>query len=172
MRTLLIASVVSMMMICGCKKNNPANYSCMINSPVLTTNVPTLINGFANAVYNTTTGAFQVIMPGINSQSVVLTWFNIDSVGGVKSINGRSYYTNYQYSTPAVTGSYISQFNSGTYTTNVPLLHTGTITVVNNTGVGGSISGTFFFSAENSSYPYDTVNVSQGVFTNLPIVAE
>lgn len=173
-------ALIVILFLFSCNKNNTAiNFQCYVADTYLNNNTPTLANGAASTTYNAASVPpyFQLNMSGANNQSVSIIWYNIDSIAAVRSIIPRTYtipafplppltveavYTS-AFSAPSGTSTYYSQGarNLG-----------GFVTITQNTGPGGFISGTYVFNAINQSAPYDTVYITNGSFTNVPVVSQ
>lgn len=170
MRISFFTLLVALMILAGCKKaSGPVNFVCTVDGT-------SKLQGTAVTFYNSTVGTFQVIMNGPNGESTALNWYGIDSIQGEKSISART------YTIPAIalppltlTGTFSSP-NTGpvyVYTTGNGNNLGGTITITQNTGPGGLISGTYSFNAINTtSGAYDTVYITQGSFTNVAVVSQ
>jgi hypothetical protein len=156
-----IFCISAILLLAACNKSvGPTNFTCHVNGSVF--------QGTASTLFNPTTGTFQVIMNGANNEAVALNWYYIDSLSGTKTLTDRTY--NIPTLPPCtLEGAFAAPYGSGTYSTCGTNLG-GSVTITNNTGPGGEMSGTFSFHARNTSY-YDTVFVSQGSFTNVPIAA-
>ena len=163
MRFQFFIAAIMLILLAGCKKSNlPVNYTCLINGSTVTGNAFTEFNpGGAN---------FIIQMSGANNSYIDLTWFDIDSVNAEKAIIPKTYtMPNYQLPPYTLVASYISQYQYGNYNN---ASGGGSITITSNTGPGGVISGTFNFKAYNTNPPYDSVVVTQGSFTNVPVASD
>jgi|GEM_PF-3629841 len=164
----ILLPILALIFVSGCKKTSlPQNFTCRVStstsSSVMTGNAKTLYDG----------SQFQVLMTGPNGESAALTWGQINSASTIAGIN-------HTYTIPAnalppftLTGSFAAPYGSSTYTSGAGNNLGGTVTITQNTGLGGVISGTFSFNAINtSSYLTDTVYITQGTFTNVPVVSQ
>jgi hypothetical protein len=153
--------VIAILLLCGCTKSSaPINFNCLVNGSYL--------QG-TGVTYYTDPPTFQFTMNGTNTQAVTLFWYNIDSAAGIHTqIPAKTYAIPSNTLPPfTVSGSYTSQFGAATYNTGSG--QGGSITVTSNTGVGGTMSGTFYFNAINTNSPYDTIHITNGTFTNIRV---
>ena len=181
MRSTLLASALVIALLCGCKKDNlPVNYSYYIAGNGLNGDVASQIQGNAQTHYisiaSTSTPYFQITLLGPGNQSVFIDWYQApysDSSAAslINKIGTRT------FSIPAhplppfiIAAGYSSAYGLSNYVTGTGTNTGGSVTITKNTGPGGVMSGTFYFNAVNtSSYPYDSVYVTQGTFTDVPI---
>lgn len=180
MRSTLLVSALVIALLCGCKKDNlPVNFSYTIAGNGLNGNVATQNQGNAQTQYisiaSTSQPYFQINLNGPNNQSVFIAWYQApysDSSAaslinkiGTKTFNLPSFPL-----TPfIISAGYNSPYGLTQYFTGNGTNTGGSVTITKNTGPGGVMSGTFYFNALNTSYPLDTVYVTQGTFTNVPI---
>jgi hypothetical protein len=170
MRTRFLITIFVVILLGGCKKSSgPVNFSCYIAGTYLNSNTPTLVNGNASAAYYNSVYPpyLQLTMTGIGNQTVAISWYNIDSVGAIVSqLTPKTYtipaHTNYP---PTVSAVYNAQYGTATYLNGNGA--GGTVTITSNTGT--TLSGNYSFSVLNQTIPFDTVYVTQGTFTNVPI---
>ena len=166
MRIKLFATIITIMLLGGCSKNNTViNFNCLVNG--------TSVNGNAVTFYNNTAGTptFQVTMSGPNISAVTIVWYNINTLADEANITDRSYTMPANPMPPlTVSGSYAGQLSSAIYNTGTGNKLDGNVTVTKNTGPGGVISGTFYFNGLNSVNSLDTVHITQGTFTSVPVV--
>jgi hypothetical protein len=180
MRTILLVTILLTTLLGGCSKDKtPVNFSCLIAGTAINSNKPGLLNGYAVGSFNTSNYPpyFQLTMNGSYGQAVSVIWYGIDSPVDAGHITPKAY-TLPAYAQPPLTiaaayqSSATSAIGQSSYYTGVGRNLGGTVTVTNNTGAGGVISGTFSFNALNQSYPYDTVYVTSGTFTNVAVPAQ
>jgi hypothetical protein len=167
--------IATVLLLTDCKKQAPINFNCDISGTYISA---TSVIGNAGTSFNSISTqplpAFEITMNGPGSSLITLFWYNLDSVNAEKNITAKTY-TIPKFSSGLVApfsvsalyappGSNISQV---AYTTGSG--SGGTITVTGNTGPGGSISGTFSFTGINASNPNDSVQVTNGTFTNVPV---
>ena len=162
MRIKFCLSVVVILLLAGCTKTNaPVNFNCKVNG--------TYMQG-TGVTYYTNPPVFQLVMTGPNNQIVTVNWNNIDSVGGIRTQMGPGTYT---MSTsplpPFIASASYASFGINNYITGSGSAFGGSVTITNNTGLGGLMSGTFSFTALNTNAPYDTVYVTAGSFTNVRV---
>jgi hypothetical protein len=166
------------LLLTECKKQAPINFNCDISG---TTTAATSVIGNATTSYDLITGqpgyAFQISMSGPSSSFINLYWYNLDSVNAEKFITAKTYtIPNYSaglvapFSVGAVYAPQGSNVTQVAYTTGGG--SGGTVTVTGNSGPGGTISGTFSFVGINTNNPYDTVRVTNGTFTNVPVASQ
>ena len=172
MRTTFLVTIIAIMILGGCKKSSgPVNFSCDIAGIINNNNyTPVAVTGNANIAYfNTIYPPYiQLTMTGSGNQTVAISWYNIDSLGAIGQLAQTTYtipaHTNYPptisavYNAPYGTATYQNGFGTG-----------GTVTITKNTGHGGVMSGNYSFSALNQSAPYDTIYITNGTFTNVPL---
>jgi hypothetical protein len=166
MRIKFLITIAAIALLGGCTKvDAPINFNCKVNG--------NYISGTA-VTYYTSPPTFQVTMTGPNNQAITLSWFNIDSSTWIGShITPRTYTMSTSPLPPfTCSGTYISQYGTSTYATGSGSTFGGTITVTSNGGLGGLLSGTFSFTAQNESSPYDTVYITSGSFTNVRVGVE
>lgn len=178
MRIHYIFCIAAVMLLTRCKKDNaPINFNCTLSGNLTTA---TTVQGNASTSYDLITGqpgyALQIAMSGPSSSFINLYWYNLDSINAEKNITAKTYtIPNYSaglvapFSVGAVYAPQGSNVNQDAYTTGSG--SGGTITVTGNTGPGGTISGTFSFTAINAYAPYDTVRAN-GTFTNVPVATQ
>ncbi len=109
----------------------------------------------------------QINLLGPNSSAVTITWYSIDSIGAIRNIVAKNYpIPAYQLPPFSIATAFVTNSGGVIYSTT----HTsGNVTVTNNTGPGGVISGTFSFDAINTADASDSVVITGGTFTNLAI---
>ncbi len=159
--------VAMVLLLFGCKKESaPENFSCTLTGNLTT---PATLTG--NASTSFAGSKFLITMSGPYSAVISIAWYNIDSPGAERGITSRAYTISADtLSAPVASASYAPQnpsyggvfYNTGAGTG-------GTVTITGNTGPGGVISGTYSFTALNPYYPFDTVYLSNGAFTNVPV---
>ena len=168
MRSTLFAIAIVIILLCGCKKENlPVNYSYTIAGNALNSDVASKIVGNAQTTYvsiaSTSQPYFQLNLNGPSNQSVFIAWYQApysDSSAAslINKIGTRT------FSLPAAAYGLSQYFTGNGNNTG------GTVTITKNTGPGGVMSGTFYFNAVAApNYPYDSVYVTQGTFTDVPI---
>jgi len=161
--------VASILLMAGCSKDSgPVNFNCKVNG--------SYISGTAVTYYYTTSPpTFQIVLTGPGSQAATIIWYggtytSLDSVNGIKGLTAHSYTMPANPLPPfAVAALFTSGYGANSYSTGEGTGTSGTVTITNNTGAGGVISGTFSFNALNSNYPYDTIHITDGSFTNVGI---
>jgi hypothetical protein len=178
MRMKYLFGIAAVLLLAECKKQAPINFNCDISG---TYTSATSVIGNASTSYVPISGqpgyALQISMSGPSSSSINLYWYNLDSVNAEKNITA-GVYTIANYSSGLVApfsvgavyappGSNISQIAYPTGNGSG-----GTIRITGNTGPGGTISGTFSFTGINSGNPYDTLRVTNGTFTNVPVATQ
>ena len=172
MRICFLICITAIMLLGGCSKNNTVvNFSCNVAERYSTGNAANPINGNAVTYYNTAASTFQITMTGPNNQAVTIVWYNINSVASISNITAKTYNMPANPLPPfSVAGTYASQFSTTTYNTGTGRNLGGTLIVTSNTGGGGLISGTFAFNGLNYNNAYDTAYITNGIFTNVPVV--
>jgi hypothetical protein len=149
-------------LLTGCSKSPATNFSCLINGATFTGSGVTTINTTAS------TPTFNVVMIGVNYVTVTLTWYNIDSAGAERTIVPKTYPIPVYQLPPFTVSASVVNASGVTYsTTNT----SGSITVTSNTGPGGVISGTFSFDAINPNNSSDSIVITQGIFTKVPVIS-
>ena len=176
MRIRYLFCIVAVMLLTRCKKDSaPINFNCDIGGNLTSASS---ISGNAVTSFDAIQGqpgaAFEITMYGPSRTVLNLVWNNLDSVNAEKNITARTYpMPNRSAGLLApfsVSGQYASNLTGTTYITGVG--SGGSITVTGNTGPGGTISGTFSFTGINPYYPYDTIRVTNGVFTDLKVATQ
>jgi Family of unknown function (DUF6252) len=164
MRLKFILTVLSIMLLNSCNKNNTVvNFNCTVNG--------TAVNGNGVTYYNSAQSTFQITMTGAYNQAVTLVWYNIGSIGSVNNITARSYTLPANALPPfSISGTYASMYGA-LYNSGQGNNLGGNVTITSNSGPGGTISGTFYFNGLNQSNRYDTVHIASGTFTNIPVVS-
>jgi hypothetical protein len=178
MRMKCLFCIATVLLLADCKKQAPVNFNCHISG---TTTSATSVIGNAvtsyDAIMSQPGAAFEITMYGPSSSVVNLIWYNLDSV------NAEKFITPVTYNMPvrsagllaplSVSGAYAppgSNISGVAYITGAG--SGGSITVTGNTGPGGTISGTFSFTGINAYNPYDTIRVTDGAFTNVPVATQ
>jgi hypothetical protein len=165
MRILIFSTLLMILLLGGCSKNNNAvNFACLVSG--------TSVSGNAITFYNPASipSTFQVTMNGPSNSSVTIVWYNISSIAAVSHLTGT--YTMPSHPLPPLVAgaTYVSQYGYSQYNTGVGNNLSGSVTITKNTGPGGVISGTFYFNALNGNNTADTAHVTQGTFADVPVV--
>ncbi len=181
MRSTLLATAIIIILLCGCKKENlPVNYSYTIAGNALNSDVASKIVGNAQTTYvsiaSTSQPYFQLNLNGPSNQSVFIAWYQApysDSSAAslINKIGTRTFSLPAYPLTPfIISAGYTAAYGLSQYFTGNGNNTGGTVTITKNTGPGGVMSGTFYFNAVAApNYPYDSVYVTQGTFTDVPI---
>lgn len=159
----LSPAFTALLLLAGCSKSLPVNFSCQVNGSA--------INGNGNTELNTNTSppSFEVLLNGTGNTTIILQWYGIDSVGAIASIVPKTYNIPFRQLPPyIISATLLVNLGQATYRTAGT---SGTVTVSSNSGPGGSISGTFSFDAINTYNSSDSVVVTQGSFTNIPVIS-
>ena len=168
--------IAAIMLLTRCKKDTaPINFNCDLSGNLTSA---TSISGNAATSFDVISGqpgaGFEITMHGPNNSVLNLVWYNLDSVNAENNITARTYTMPNRSAgllAPfSVSGEYASNLTGATYITGIG--SGGTITVTGNTGPGGIISGTFSFTGINPYYPYDTMRVTNGVFTKVQVATQ
>ena len=168
--------IAAVMLLTRCKKEPaPINFNCDLSGNLTSA---TSISGNAVTSFDVISGqpgaGFEITMHGPSSTVLNLVWYNHDSVNAENNITSRTYTMPNRSAgllAPfSVSGQYASNISGATYITGIG--SGGTITVSGNTGPGGTISGTFSFTGINPYYPYDTLRITNGTFTKVPVATQ
>lgn len=156
------SSVVAILLLAGCTKSDaPVNFNCKVNGSYM--------QG-TGVTYYTNPPTFQLAMTGPNNQIVSINFYNIDSTAGIRSqLPPGTYTMSTNPLPPFVASATYSSLGVNSYNTGSNSTFGGSVTITNNTGVGGVMSGTFSFTGLNSNSPYDTVRITNGSFTNVKV---
>jgi hypothetical protein len=172
MRTTFLVTIIAIILLGGCKKSaGPTNFS-FYSAGAINNNyyAPVLVEGNASFQYQNTIAPpyIQLTMTGPGNQTAAISWYNIDSLAAEGQLTPGTYsipaHTNYP---PTVSAVYNAPYGAATYLNGAGT--GGTVTITKNTGHGGVMSGSFSFTALNQSFPYDTVYITQGNFSNVPL---
>jgi hypothetical protein len=147
-------------LLMNCKKNSSsgANFKCYVNG--------SLVEGTAATSYASAGQAFEIVMANTNVESVSLVWYQIAAYDSAGKLVPGGYPIVANQVPLKVAGVYKSPGGTNTYTTNFT---NGLITISSNSGPGGKISGSFYFNAQNITGSGDSVVITQGTFTDVPV---
>jgi len=178
MRLTYFFCIAAVLLLAACKKPAQINFNCNLSGN-LTTSTAIIGNAVTSfdAIASQPEPTFEINMNGPGGSSVNLIWYNLDSVNAEKNITDRT------YTMPNRSAGLLAPFSVGAvyvpaggnvsgvaYSTGSG--SGGTITITGNSGPGGTISGGFSFTAINPYYPFDTVRVTNGTFTNVPVATQ
>ena len=163
MRYISLIVTAFVLLLGGCKKTNTTyNYTYRVDGNVA--------QGTGSTYYDNTNSIFQINLNGTGGQQVALIWNYMPSISSINNLTTTTYPIAAHPLPPSYqSGTFSPAYSSAYYTTGGGV--GGTITLTKNTGAGGLMSGTFSFTAINGSSPYDTVYITQGTFTDVPVVS-
>ena len=161
MRYISLTVIAIILLLCGCKKTNTAyNFSYRVNG--------TVTQGTGVTYYDNTNSVFYINLNGVAGQQASLVWNYMPSISSINNLTTTTYsIAAHQLPPNYESASYSPPYSAAYYSTGGGV--GGTITLTKNTGAGGLMSGTFSYTAINGSSPYDTVYITQGTFTDVPI---